>query len=101
MHFAAVGERADTAFIAFFVVINDQGPVVVYGVIIAEFDHLREFPFGIYMHKRKRYFDGIERFLGQSNHYRGVFSDGIEHHRIFEFGSYLADDVDGFGFQFP
>ena len=52
------------------------------------------------MHQGERDLSGIKGFLGQTYHHGGVLADGVEHHGIFKFGSHLANDVDGFGFEF-
>jgi hypothetical protein len=32
-------------------------------------------------------------------HDGGIFTDGIQHDRVFELGGHFTDDVNGFGFQ--
>jgi hypothetical protein len=44
---------------------------------------------------------GIEGLEREMQHHRGVFSDGIEHHRVAELGRDLAHDVDALGFELP
>ena len=45
MHLAAVSEGANTRFKPFLIVMNDQIPSLLSGMIIPEFDHLPELPF--------------------------------------------------------
>ncbi len=62
-------------------------------VLVAEGDHLVEFPGGIYMKQRKRQARGIEFFARQMKHHHAVVANREEHHRIAEFGCNLAKDV--------
>ncbi len=51
------------------------------------------------MHERKRRAPRRERLECQMRHHTGVFSDGVQHHRILELRSGFADDVDALRLQ--
>ena len=99
VYLAAVSKGTHSLLVGFPVVFDDQVPIMFCGISVAEFDHFTEFPFRVDVHERERYAAGVKRFFGQPHHYRGILADRIEHHRVAEFGSYFADDMDGFGFQ--
>lgn len=51
------------------------------------------------MEQRKWGRDGIEGFLCQPQHDRGVFANGIEHYRSRELSHHLTQDLDALRFQ--
>ncbi len=67
--------------------------------MVAELDHLLEFVGGIDMQEGEGKGAGVERFLRQTDHHRGVLADGVEHHWPLEFGGDFSYDVNAFGFQ--
>ena len=69
--------------------------------LVAELDHLAELVGGIDVEQRKRDRARVERLLCQAEQDRRVLADGVEHHRPFEFGDDLAEDVDALGLQRP
>ena len=91
----------DAALHAVLVDMHDQIQSEPLGRLVAELDHLPEFPGRIDMHQRERRLGGIEGLHRQMQHHAEVLADGIEHHRIAEFGRHLAHDVDDLGFQPP
>ncbi len=68
-------------------------------VLVAEFDHLGKLVACIHVEERERNPSGEERFLRQAQHYRGVFSDGIKHHRMRKLGRGFPKDVDALCFE--
>ena len=66
---------------------------------VAELDHLAEFPGGVDVQQGKRRRGRVKGLAGQVQHDRRILADGVEHHRVVEFGHHFADDVDAFGFQ--
>jgi len=95
----AGGEGIDAGLHALLVDVHDELPVVLFRHAVAEADHLLEFPGGVDVHERERRLAGREGLQGQVQHHGGILADGIEHHRVFELGRDLADDVDGFGLE--
>ena len=67
--------------------------VLLHG-IVAEGDHIPEFPGGVYMEKRKGRLLRPEGLQGQVQHDGAVFAYGIEHDRLFAFRRDFAQDVD-------
>ena len=41
----------------------------------------------------------VKGLAGQVQHDRRILADGIEHHRVAEFGHHFAHDMDAFGFK--
>ena len=66
---------------------------------VAERDHVAELPGGIDVQQRERRLAGREGLQGQVQHHAAVLADRIEHHRPFELGGDLADDVDALGLE--
>ena len=62
--------------------------------LVAKRDHLAELPGGVDMQQRKRRLARRKSLLREMQHHARILADGIEHHRIFELGDRLADDVD-------
>ena len=81
--------------------VNYQVQLQPGGRLVAEADHLPEFPGRIDVHQRKRRARGIERLHRQMQHDGGILADRIQHHRIAEFGRNLAHDVERFSLQPP
>ena len=67
--------------------------------VVAQLDHLAELPGGVHVHQRKRRLGGIERLHRQVQHHGRVFADRVQHHRVFELGGHLADDVNALRFE--
>ena len=94
-----MGERVDALRHTVRVDVGDQVQAQVRDHLVAKRIHLLELPASIHMHHRERQLAGEERLAGQVQHYGGIFTDGIEHHRIIKLGGDLADDVDAFRLQ--
>ena len=90
----ARGERIDAARNAVLVDVDDQIETEPPRRLVAERDHLAEFPGRIDVQQRKRQRRGIERLDRQMQHHAGILADRIEHHRLSEFGDDLAHDLD-------
>ena len=98
VYLRAVGEGAHTCLEGFFVAFDDEVPSVVLGILVAEGDHLLEFPFGVDVHQGEGHFAGREGFLGEAHHNAGILANAIEHDGILKFGSHFANDIDGLCF---
>ncbi|MNR10170.1 hypothetical protein D3C85_1264060 [compost metagenome] len=96
---AAVGERVDVLRHAVRVDVGDQVEAQLGDHLVAEAVHLLEFPASVDVHHRKRQLAREERLACQVQHHGGVFTDGVQHHRVIELGGHLADDVDAFRLQ--
>ena len=72
--------------------------VLAHGMV-AEGDHIPEFPGGVYMQKGKGRFLRPEGLQGQVQHDGAVLSDGIQHHRLITFRRDFAQNVDRLRFQ--
>ncbi len=70
-------------------------------VRVTKLDHLWEFVAGVDMQQGKRNLAREKRLLRQTQHYGGVFADGIEHHRARKFSRGFAQDVDALRLQRP
>ena len=68
---------------------------------VAELDHLAELVGRVDVQQRERNRTRMERLLRQAQQDGRVLADGVEHHRAFELGDDLADDVDAFRFERP
>ena len=79
--------------------VNDQIQSQFFCPRVSELDHLAELPGGVHMEQREWRCGRVESLHGQVQHHRGVFTDGIQHHRILSFRHHLPHDVDTFGFQ--
>ncbi len=90
----AVGNRL-------FVGVNDQSCADLGRVPVPELDHLAELVGRVDVKERERNRTRMEGLLRQAKHDGGVFADGVEHHRAFELGDDLADDVDAFRLERP
>jgi hypothetical protein len=96
---AAVGKGINAFPHTFLVGMDDQFQAQFAYISVAEFNHLAEFPGGVYVQQRKRRLAGKKRFQRQLQHDCRILSDGIEHYRPLKFCCYLADDVDAFRFK--
>ena len=79
--------------------VNNQFHAHSLSVLITKTDHLLKFPGGIDVQQRERRLARIKGFQRQMEHHRGILTDGIQHHRVLEFGDHLADDVYALGFE--
>ena len=66
---------------------------------VTELDHLAEFPGSVNVQQGKWRRGRVKGLACQVQHDRRVLADGVEHHRVGEFGHHLADDVDTFCFE--
>src|SRR5471030_2823057 len=96
---AAVGERVDALRHAIGVYVHQQVQAQLFNHAVAKAVHFLEFPLRIDMHHRKRQLAREERLARKVQHHGGVFTDGVQHHRVIELGGDLADDVDAFRLQ--
>ncbi|MNC22355.1 hypothetical protein D3C75_703540 [compost metagenome] len=101
MFSATVHERVNSHRHAFRVFMHQQLKTIVLRGAVTEIVHLAEFPAGINMQQWERKRAWVEGFTGQMQHHRGVFANGIHHHRISKFGCDLTDDMDAFRLQLP
>ncbi|CQR23188.1 Uncharacterised protein [Yersinia enterocolitica] len=69
--------------------------------VVTEFIHFTEFPAGVHMQQWEWQVTGEECLARQMQHHRRVFTDGIEHHRVTEFGGHFTDDMDTLRLQLP
>src|SRR6202171_3332111 len=83
----------------FLILVDDELRADLPGIGVAKLDHLGEFVTGVHVQERKRDLSRIEGLLRQAQHDRGVFTDGIEHHRAREFGSCFPENVNTLGLQ--
>ena len=67
--------------------------------LVAEGDHLAEFESGIDVKQGKGDGPWIKGLLRQAQHDGRILADGVEHHRVFEFGGHFAEDVNAFSFE--
>ena len=95
----AVRERIDARGDALRVDVDQQLQTELRRHLIAERDHLAEFPGRIDVHQRKRRFRRIERLHGEMQHHGAVLADGVEHHRTLTLRDNFAHDVDALGLQ--
>ncbi|MNR20097.1 hypothetical protein D3C85_1369230 [compost metagenome] len=95
----AGGERVDIGVDAFLVDVDDQVPAVFLRLLVAQRDHVLEFPGGIHVHQRERRAAGGKGLLCQMQHHRRILADGVQHHRVVKLGGDFTDDVDGLGFK--
>jgi hypothetical protein len=58
-----------------------------------------EFPGRIDVEEWKGRFAWVEGFECKVGHDGRIFTDGVKHNGLFEFGGHFADDVDAFGFE--
>ena len=94
----AVGHRAH-AVLTFRVDPDPYFHTVLLGHQRPEPVHLAEFPLGIDMHQGKRNPARLEGLMRQVQHHGRILADGVQHHRVFELGRDLSNDVDALGFQ--
>ena len=99
MHLRPMGEGADAGLEGFLVALDNEVPSVLGSVTVAELYHLAELPLRIDVHKGERDFAGRKGLLGKTYHDARILSDGIEHHRVFEFRCHFADNIYGLGFE--
>ncbi len=92
----AVGEGVHVLRHAIGVDVGEQVEAIFADHLLAEAVHLLEFPAGIHVQHRERQLAGEERLARQMQHHGGILADGIEHHRVIEFGGHLTNDVDAF-----
>ena len=100
MYFASMSKRSYSCMKSLHIAFDNQVPAVFLSIFITELNHLFEFPFGIDMHQWKRNFPRVKSFFGQTNHYRGVLSNAIQHHRILKLRRHFADYMNRLGFEF-
>ena len=87
-------------FEAFVIDVHDQfDPELVFHVGVAKRDHLMEFPGCIDVEERKGRFAWVKGFECKVGHDGRIFTDGVKHDGLFEFGGHFADDVDAFRFE--
>ena len=98
---AAVNKRVNPHRHPFRVFVHQQLAAVGFGGTVTKLVHLAEFPAGIHMQQRERQRPRIKRFTRQVQHDAGIFTDGVHHHRVREFGGHLANNVDAFSLQLP
>src|SRR5450759_4116943 len=67
--------------------------------MIAERNHIMEFPSRIDVQKRKRRLARMKRLLRDVQQRARILAHRIEHHRIAEFADDLAHNVDRLGFE--
>ncbi|MNT10810.1 hypothetical protein D3C72_1456610 [compost metagenome] len=96
---AAMGEGVDVLGDAFRIDVGDQVQAHLGDHLVAELVHLLELPPGVDVHDRERQLAGEERLARQVQHHGGVFTDGVEHHRVVEFGGHFTNDVDALRLQ--
>ncbi|MNQ56294.1 hypothetical protein D3C85_704140 [compost metagenome] len=94
-----MGEGVDALGDAFRIDVGDQVQAQLGDHLVAEAVHLLEFPLGVDVHHRERQLAREEGLARQVQHHGGVFTDGVQHHRVIELGGHLADDVDAFRLQ--
>ena len=82
-----------------FVDMHDQVKSAFGGHLVSERDHFTELPRGVHVQKRKGGKGREKGLAGKVQHDCRVLADGIEHHRVAEFGDHFADDMDAFGFK--
>ena len=92
-------ERLDAARQAVLVDMHDQVEPELRGAVIAERDHLAEFPGRVDVQQRERRLRRIERLERQMQHDGRILADRIEHHRVVGLGDHLADDVNALRFE--
>ena len=83
----------------FAVLVDDQLGADLFRIGVAKLDHLGEFVAGVNVQQRKGDFPGEKGFLRQAQHHRGVFADGIQHHRAGKFRRGFTENVDAFCLQ--
>ena len=98
---AAVNERVNPHRHPFRVFMHQQLAAVGFSGTVTELIHFAEFPAGIDVQQRERQGARIKRFTRQMQHHAGVFTDGVHHHRVREFGGHLTNDMDAFRLQLP
>ena len=98
---AAVNERVNPHRHPFRIFMHQQFAAVGFSGTVAELVHFAEFPAGINVQQRERQSSWIKRFTRQMQHYAGVFTDGVHHHRVREFGGHLTNNMDAFRLQLP
>ena len=88
-----MSERANTLFNAFLVGMNDQLHTNFFRHLVAELNHLPELPGGIHVHQWEWRLAWVESLTRKMQHHRRVFTDGVKHYGVIEFGSHFADDM--------
>ena len=94
-------ERIRARVQRFLILVHDQFRADLPRVAVAKLDHLRKFVAGVDVQQRKRNFPRKESLLRQPQHHRGIFADGIQHHRPRKLRHRLAQDVDALRLQRP
>src|SRR5271165_3633048 len=79
---------------------HDELRANLFWIAIAKFDHFREFVARIDVQKREGNSPGVEGFLRQPQHHRGILPDGIEHHWAGKLRYRLAKDVNALRLQY-
>ena len=83
----------------FLILVDDQFDADFARVAVAKLDHLGKFVTGVNVHQRKRDFAREKGLLRQAQHHRGIFSDGIQHHRPRELRRSFPENLNAFGLQ--
>jgi hypothetical protein len=84
---------------AFLIRVHDKFKAQVGDMAVSKLNHLAEFPSRVDVKKWEGRISGIKGFEGKMQHDSGIFADRVEHHRIVEFGDYLADNMNALGFE--
>ena len=99
MHLRARSQRADPCGHTIGIDMDDQIETEAGHRLVAEADHLAEFPAGIDMQQRKRQSGRIKRLLRQMQQDSRILADRIQQHRLVAGGHHLAQDENRLGFQ--
>ena len=91
-------ERVDVFFNTVWIDMYDQIHTGICRDGITELVHILKLPTGVYVHQWERRFTGIEGLLGQTQHDRRIFANGIKHDRVFGLSHDFSDDVNAFSF---
>ena len=80
----------------FLVGVHDQPHAHLFGVPVAEVDHLLELVGRVDVEQREGNRPRVERLLREPQQHRGVLADRVEHHRPLELGDHFPEDVHAF-----
>jgi hypothetical protein len=78
---------------------DDQFGADRFREFVPELDHFTKLVRRVDMQEREGNAAGIESFLGQAHHARGVLADRIQHDRVGELGGDFANNVNALGFE--
>jgi len=92
-------DRIDPARDALLVYMDDQVEAEALGCRVPEADHLTKLPGRVDVKQGKRELCGIEGLDRNMQHHARVFSDRVEHDRLFELGDHVTHDFDRFSFE--